>query len=209
MDIEQNIQEYTSSQGTQPLERYASFDYCFNYFQSFRDKPDELASERYMQESCLQLGFYLASWGMYRKGFLRTRSMKIYEPLIQQIASADRALWDIDAHCYTSLNIDLIFEFGGKIRSSLFSKSSNILVTKIMLGVFGNIPAFDTYFTKGFGSSFTRRALDKVGKFYIANASLIDKHRLPTFDFSTGQLTNRLYTRAKVIDMLFFIEGRK
>jgi hypothetical protein len=36
MDIAANLREYIegddNSQGIKPLERYASFDYCFNYF---------------------------------------------------------------------------------------------------------------------------------------------------------------------------------
>jgi hypothetical protein len=36
---------------------------------------------------------------------------------------------------------------------------------------------------------------------------LIDRHRTPTLDFDTGMPTNRRYTRAKVIDMIFFVEG--
>ncbi len=39
------------------------------------------------------------------------------------------------------------------------------------------------------------------------NASVIDQHRVPTLDFDTGTETARRYTRAKVIDMIFFVEG--
>jgi len=39
--IESNILKYIhgdqKSGGLKPTERYASFDYCFNYFQSFRE----------------------------------------------------------------------------------------------------------------------------------------------------------------------------
>jgi len=40
-----------------------------------------------------------------------------------------------------------------------------------------------------------------------ANATLLERYRVPTWDFDTGQLTERRYPRAKVIDMVFFIEG--
>ena len=48
--------------------RYASFDYCFNYFRNFneQDRLSELKSKENMQMSCLQIGFFLASWGMFR-----------------------------------------------------------------------------------------------------------------------------------------------
>jgi hypothetical protein len=79
-----------------------------------------------------------------------------------------------------------------------------------MLGVFGNVPAFDTNFKKGFGvSSFGRNALIRISEFYKANISIIEKSRLFTLDFLTGIPTQRFYSRAKVIDMIFFIEGTK
>lgn len=77
-----------------------------------------------------------------------------------------------------------------------------------MLGVFGCVPAFDTYFMKGFGvSTFNKGSLRLVGEFYRGNVSIIDQQRQPTLDFTTGQPTTRLYTRAKVVDMIF-LHGR-
>lgn len=219
MDIEKNIHEYingnNTSKGIEPLERYASFDYCFNHFQSFREQNRiaELANSQYIQESCLHLGFYLASWGMLRgSSFLLGKSVKVYEKLISTIASANPVLWKIDADCYTSENIQLALDFRKQIKLALSygNGPSDILVTKIMLGVFGNVPAFDSFFKQGLGvSTFDKPALEKISDFYKANNLLIEKSRLATLDFATGQSTNRLYTRAKVIDMVFFIEGGK
>ncbi len=49
--------------------------------------------------------------------------------------------------------------------------------------------------------------LQRVGEFYQSNADVIERHRVPTIDFETGKETQRRYTRAKVIDMIFFVEG--
>lgn len=77
-----------------------------------------------------------------------------------------------------------------------------------MLGVFGCVPAFDTYFKKGFGvSTFSKRSLRRLEEFYRANAPVLARLRQPTLDFRTGRPTTRLYTEAKVVDMVFFIEG--
>jgi hypothetical protein len=89
---------------------------------------------------------------------------------------------------------------------------SDILLTKIMLGVFGSVPAFDGNFRRGckaagIAATFGRRALRQIGTFYQVNAATIDAYRVPTLDFVTGEPTQRRYTRAKVIDMAFFIEG--
>ena len=217
MNIEQNLRHYIQGEnfirGIQPLERYASFDYCFNYFQSFKEQNGikELASSTHMQESCLQVGFYLASWGMLRaSSFLAGKSVKVFETLIREIARADAILWETDADSYSMSAIEAILEFRQTTIRALDYRygPSDILVTKIMLGVFGNVPAFDTCFRRGFGvNTFGKRALEKIADFYEKNKAIIEKNRVRTLDFATGQPTGRLYTRAKVIDMIFFIEG--
>jgi hypothetical protein len=193
-----------------PDARYASFDYCFNYFQAHREANNTaaLATPTNLQLSCLHLGFYLASWGMLRgSAELLQRSARHLVPVIKLIAAADPALWSIDADRYTESNIRLLLGAGDTFRHA-WPGMSDILVTKIMLGVFGNVPAFDTNFKKGFGvSTFSPKSLRKIGEFYHSNRSVIDAHCVPTLDFVSAQPTRRCYTRAKVIDMAFFIEG--
>jgi len=91
---------------------------------------------------------------------------------------------------------------------------SDTLLTKIMLGVFGSVPAFDINFRRackpeGLIATFGPKALRKIGAFYQRNPTVIDAHRLPTLDFTSGAETHRRYTRAKIIDMAYFIEGEK
>jgi hypothetical protein len=214
LNLEANLRRYldgdASSDGHKPNARYTSFDYCFNYFQSFRESGDigSLASPANLQISCLQLGFYLASWGMLRGSTeLLQKSARHLIPVIGAIASSDAALWDIDAHRYTESNIERLLAQAAAIRQANRGMS-DILVTKIMLGVFGSVPAFDTNFKRGFHvATFGANSLGKIRYFYEKNASMLDMYRVPTFDFASGLPTKRLYTRAKVIDMAFFIEG--
>jgi hypothetical protein len=208
MDVEANLRKYLRRRG--PKERYTSFDYCFNYFQSHRESGDvsKLVVGPQLQMSCLQLGFYLASWGMFRNSTLMERSVKHYEDLIGVIASLPPSIWDIDAHCYTVENCASIWEMKNQIQEALPGSKSDILVTKIMLGVFGIVPAFDSRFKTGsriYG--FGQNALRKISDFYLENAEVVERNRVSTLDFDTGKETHRRYTRAKVIDMIFFIEG--
>jgi hypothetical protein len=209
MDIERNLKAYLGAR--EPTARYTSFDYCFNHFQSHRDSGHlaELASPSGLEPSCLHLGFFLASWGMLRgSSDLLKRSIKHYAPLIEVIESASPGVWEIDAHAYSDESIELLLDTASQLRVALPEGASDILVTKIMLGVFGCVPAFDTYFKKGFGvSTFGRKSLRKVARFYQENAEPIEAHRVPTLDFASGGETTRKYTRAKVIDMIFFVEG--
>lgn len=208
VNIEVAVERYLRDRG--PSARYASFDYCFNHFQQHRTAVAVWGDPTGMEVSCLQLGFYLASWGMLRgSSELLQRSARHLVPLVETIASVPPAVWDLDLDAYDAEGVELVYRAALDIRSALRPvQASDILVTKVMLGVFGCVPAFDTYFKKGFGvSTFSQGSLRRVGEFYRANAHTIDALRQPTLDFTTGQPTTRLYTRAKVVDMIFFIEG--
>ena len=114
----------------------------------------------------------------------------------------------VDANSYSDDEWLVLRDFARQIRTALPDATSDILVTKIMLGVFGNVPAFDTNFKKGSGlSTYGRGALRRVERFYREHTDVIERHRVPTLDFDTGVATHRTYTRAKVIDMIFFVEG--
>ncbi len=209
VDIAANVQAYLQERS--PTARYSSFDYCYNYFQSHRDRNalNQLASPAGMQLSCLQLAFYLASWGMLRgSSVLLRRSSRHYAPVIQAIVETPPHIWEIDAHNYSDEKCDLLLGAAAQIRAALPDPASDILVTKIMLGVYGCVPASDTYFRRGFGTyTLGARALRRVGQFYRDNQAEIEANRARTLDFDSGQLTERRYPRAKVIDMSFFIEG--
>jgi hypothetical protein len=221
MNISSNINNYlyadSKNNEFEPTLRNASFDYCFNYFQSFREDAAQkaLASGEHLETSCLHLGFYLASWGMLRgSSFLLNKSVKFYEAVISTIADMPPVFWEIDVDCYTHANIDLLLKCKQKITDALGSANnpSDTLVTKIMLGVFGSIPAFDTNVTAGFKkvfgmSSLSVETLENVAGFYNTNKVTIDAYHIPTLDFKTGLPTKRTYTRAKIVDMIFFSEG--
>ena len=161
--------------------------------------------------SCLQLGFYLASWGMFRgSSTLLRRSARHYEPVIEVIADTPAEAWDLDADSYTADTWPLVQQVDKQIRKAFEHRKgvTTTLATKVMLGVFGNVPAFDTYFRAGFhAATFGPKAFCRLGAFYADHSDTIERHRIQTLDFDTGEQTPRRYSRAKVIDMIFFIEG--
>ena len=209
MDAQANLNTYLGKRET--TARYTSFDYCFNHFRKYYENGQlsALTEGPNLELSCLHLGFYLASWGMFRGAAdLLNRSIKHYVPLIDFIAAAKSDIWMIDADRYTDRAIDDILGVARQIRATLPGGATDTLVSKIMLGVFGCVPAFDRNFRQGFDvSTLGPKALRKIGRFYTENAETIDSNRVPTLDFETGKYTERMYTRAKVIDMIFFVEG--
>ncbi|EMR74694.1 hypothetical protein MBGDF03_01050 [Thermoplasmatales archaeon SCGC AB-540-F20] len=223
MDIEKNIKSFMQGfnekdNGRSPNERYASFDYCFNYFQSFKEKNniEEISNNDNVENSCLQLSFYLASWGMFRgSSYLLSKSIKYFEPLVKNISRFNNTIWEIDVDRYNNdKNLDLLIECKKMIYGSFnnWTGASDTLISKIMLGVFGNIPAFDNYFAKGFNMySLCKRNLRKIYDFYIIeeNNRVIDKYcnTIYTIEFKSSRPTSYTYTRAKIIDMIGFVEG--
>ena len=157
VDIEANLRMYLADR--QPMHRYASFDYCFNYFQTRREEGRiaSLAEGVELQVACLQLGFYLASWGMYRGStVLLRRSVAHLAPVINVIARAPSEAWEIDVDGYTRAACRSLLDLAPR-SAGVPEGATDTLVTKIMLGVFGSVPAFDTNFKTGFGVYAFRR----------------------------------------------------
>ncbi len=223
VDIEANITRFMGTRG--PTLRYTSFDYCFNYFQSHRTDPAQLLAPGKLETSCLQLGFYLASWGMLRgSSAMLWRSSRHLVPLVELLANDLCYLWGLDVDGYDAETVPRLREAESAVKQALRDApdvavhlelagrkkvvASTILTTKILLAVFGCVPAFDTYFCRGFGvSKFDPSTLFKIRDFYDANADVLDRLHIPTVDFVSGQPTDLVYPKAKLIDMVFFIEG--
>lgn len=218
MDIIANVDAFLQTRERE--DGNASFDYCYNHFRSFYPNNIQTIAQSNMELSCLHLGFYLASWGMYRGGApISKKSIVIYEKVMNLISKLDwRSLWDIDINNYSDENIELLLKFRNKLREKEVldlgsSIPSDTLVTKIMLGVFGNVPAFDRYFCKSFKSTtFTKHSLGKLATFYREKKDIIDNlYKRPTnktLKLNENQKTFP-YPRVKIVDMAFFWEGLK
>jgi len=210
--------------------RYASFDYCFNYFHNLKEKGIACNSPERVEQSCMQLAFFLASWGMLRGGTtLLWKSAHFYQRILEVIAECRDEVWEIDLP-YNRKQIELLRQVAKKLRNALRNgkkdKPTDTQVTKIMLGVFANVPAFDTNVKAVFGG-FNKKTLQSMTEFYeqeeikavIGCASdgpvevgneLVSRHDRPiyTLDFS-GDKTQRCYTKAKILDMVGFVEGMR
>jgi hypothetical protein len=212
-DVKKLVENFLKTR--KPNNRDSSFDYCYNYFYSFRkdNKIDEISNKKNIQTSCLQLGFYLASWGMMRgSSFLLKKSSKYYENLIKKISEMDKKLWEIDVDNYNEENIEKLLSCKKQIIDALGreNRPTDTLVSKIMLGVFSNIPAFDENVKKVLRSnSLNKKSLEKIKNFYEKNKKSFDSIKIHTLSFSTGKKTNIIYKKAKLIDMYLFMKGKE
>lgn len=149
-----------------------SWEHCHNFFKSVKNKSELSNEERELAQ--LHLAFYLASWGMYRgSSFILQKDYTVYNKIIDVILSNKYSLlWDLKAnyknkeiislfsYLYENIEKELIDIKGDIIKNHLDlkpkkresfkkNKASEILITKILLGTIGCIPAYDGFLKKG------------------------------------------------------------
>jgi hypothetical protein len=139
--------------------RYRSWEHCYSHFIKARGSKE--IDYDYLS---LQLAFYLASWGMYRgSSFLLQKDYKVHIPVVKELLSNEYdALAGIECIEFRKeSNQQLLLEINSflgqyydKIRrevkgQELKNQLSFTLITKILMGTLGCVPAYDRYFIAG------------------------------------------------------------
>jgi hypothetical protein len=198
--------------------RYRSWEHCFNYFLKPKKDID-------IEKATLHLAFYLASWGMYRgSSYLLQKDYLIHKELLEKVLLSDDykplQTWDFSKG-ENDENIELLFELRDLIKAYYKEKItfvngvkkeklivSDVLITKIILGVFGCVPAYDRYFIFGlkeyddkFGFTFNKKSFENLIKVYRENKEAID-NLSKNLEFYKHQ-----YPIMKILDMYFWQMG--
>ena len=139
--------------------RSRSWEHCYRVFRDARTDPspdcDNLS---------LHLAFYLASWGMYRgSSFLLQKDYKVLVPIVEKIlkpeydclfglACTDVRNSDVWEQL-KKLSDDIAYYFR-PIRNEVAGRVveypvSPVLITKILMGTLGCVPAYDRFFEEG------------------------------------------------------------
>lgn len=197
--------------------RERSWDFCYTHFRD-HPRPTEV-----MELSCLHLGYYLASWGMLRGSsylFQETNALH-YQRAVEVIEEHNDALRGWDADRYDEAAKRQSFEQAWTdLRTALIpaDRAGLTLISKVMMGVWGCIPSFDTYFRATFEdlaeTSTERQAWNRAGTdaltllhtTYQCHREEIEAVRLryPVWSIRTGAPTARPLTAAKVLDIYGF-----
>jgi hypothetical protein len=209
-DIEKVIQKYSSSFSDEQ-HRFHSWNHCFTYFNS--EKPFNA------QIAALHLAFYLASWGMYRgSSFLLWKDYTVHIGAVDILKNYS-FLKKLDFINIENLGVEYkkIFELKKELvkyysdvrkASDLACKRdaiSDTLVTKVMLGALGCVPAYDRYLKHGLntlhlcGTTFNEKNFWTIIEFYKDNAD----------EFMTAQANPGLTgaTTMRLVDMYFWQVG--
>ena len=197
--------------------RSLSWEHCYRVFRDARTDP----SPDYDYLS-LHLAFYLASWGMYRgSSFLLQKDYKVLSPIVEEIlkpeydclfglACADLRNSDVpeqleELYKRIAVHFDPIREqvAGHKVETPV----SQVLITKILMGTLGCVPAYDRFFVDGIKKhkvttgEYSPESVLRLAKFYEAHNDRLEEAR-------RGMRTDDLiYPQMKLLDMGFWQIG--
>lgn len=197
--------------------RYRSWEHCYSYF--YKARGNKNADIDYLS---LQLAFYLASWGMYRgSSFLLQKDYKVHMPVVKELLKEKyNPLMGIECvalkkESNQKLLIELnsfISDYYDKIRREVKEQDlknglSYTLITKILMGTMGCVPAYDRYFIAGIKNqkiatgNYSIKSVLQLVDFYEKNALKLEPIRkeLKVYDLP--------YPQMKMLDMGFWQIG--
>ena len=197
--------------------RYLSWEHCYSKFYNARKI---IVSDEYMDYLALQLAFYLASWGMYRgSSFLLQQDYKVHIPVVGELLKEKyNALQGIKCK-ELKKNLPLLGEivsfikdYYNAIRIRISENDpkndlSDTLITKILMGTLGCVPAYDRYFIEGIKEEristgiFNNNSVIRLIKFYEENEKEFDSILSAMF------IGNIPYPQMKFLDMGFWKIG--
>jgi hypothetical protein len=212
MSIGQKIRAFYAGIAEDEHHRYRSWEHCYCFFQ--RIGRQGIIAQR--DEAAIQLGFYLASWGMYRgSSYLLQQAYTVHRGVVDCLGLERFApLWEREFGTATADEdatlVNLVLEAAEAVKKAYESfQATDTLTTKVLLGTLGCLPACDLYF---------RRGLKKEGlKFSKLNKPFVD--RILAFcrenkdDLRTEQdliktVRGVHYPLMKLVDMYFWQFGR-
>jgi len=210
-DISTKILKFHTQLDGDENHRYKSWEHCYTYF--MQDKV-------VVDTACLQMAFYLASWGMYRgSSFLLWKDYLIHKEVVEYLLQ-NKHLQKLSFTNTTDEEIQEIFDLMSWIKGWYQNnihfvngekKKVNVtdtLATKIILGALGCIPAYDRYFIDGIrnkGLSYSGlkpKNFSSVVNFYKKNHS--------SFSYASNEILKKSgasYPPMKLVDMYFWEIG--
>lgn len=197
--------------------RSRSWEHCYRVFRDARTDP----SPDYDYLS-LHLAFYLASWGMYRgSSFLLQKDYKVLSPIVEEILKPEYDclfgvacvdLREPEVQARLTNVYDCIAHHFHPIRKEVAGREvttpvSPVLITKILMGTLGCVPAYDRFFQDGVAKykvttqEYSVKSVLRLVDFYEAHNDRLEEAR-------RGMWTDDLiYPQMKVLDMGFWQIG--
>lgn len=195
--------------------RLRAWDFLWDHVQSMPTWK-ALTSDKNLEKSALHLGFYLANWGMLRgSSQLLNANIKFIEDFTAHIfTGVGEDFWNLTLADFTDDNAVAQEAFDeALIRVRQFEPGriswTDTLVTKVLLGLWGQCPARDINFKEGFKAFLQERPYGRQprtsGRYlvFLNHIRTEEAWRFPVFRTPGGNE----YPDGKVIDMAFFQYG--
>ena len=197
--------------------RYRSWEHCYSHFIKARESKE--IDYDYLS---LQLAFYLASWGMYRgSSFLLQKDYRVHVTVVKELlnkkydalAGIECAAFKEESNQKLLQDINSFLEqYYDKIRhevkeQELKNQLSFTLITKILMGTLGCVPAYDRYFISGIKNqkvatgNYNIKSIMQLVNFYEKNADRLEPIR------EKMEVEGMPYPQMKMIDMGFWQVG--
>ena len=210
------IRAYNAQSAIDPHSRNFSREHCYKAFLTHRNAKDDPTAD-YL---ALHLAFYLASWGMYRGStFLLQKDYKVHIPIakINQEKKYDPLVGIGAKDLCKERNLTLLEDIGKRIYACYaedtpasdrkINAASDTLITKILLGTLGCVPAYDRFYKESVkkhhisSGNYNKKSVCRVAKFYCDHEDSFEKLRL---ELSECRIE---YPPMKLMDMCFWQDG--
>lgn len=191
--------------------RSRSWEHCYRAFRDARTDPSPDCD--YLS---LHLAFYLASWGMYRgSSFLLQKDYKVLVPIVEEVLKPEYdclfgvacvGLREDEVQARLTEVYKRISAHFWPIRNEVAGREvptpvSPVLITKILMGTLGCVPAYDRFFQDGVATykvttrEYSPNSVLKLVDFYEEHNDRLEEAR-------RGMRTDDLiYPQMKLLDM--------
>jgi len=197
--------------------RSRSWEHCYRVFRDARTEPSPDCD--YLS---LHLAFYLASWGMYRgSSFLLQKDYKVLSPVVEEVLKPEYdCLFGVACvglrEDEVQGSLEKLYKYIAKnfqpIRNEVAGREvptpvSPVLITKILMGTLGCVPAYDRFFQDGVATykvttqEYSSNSVLKLVDFYEEHNDRLEEARR---GMRVGDLT---YPQMKLLDMGFWQVG--
>jgi len=184
-----------------------------------------LAATRSRQQTALHLGLYLANWGMFRgSSKLLQVNLDYFEALTVHLFDGKQvplAFWDLQLRDFAPTSPSYVeaaqlFDEGAKRISDFEAETvgwTPTRLSKVLLGLWGQLPAYDTYFNRSWRRfTLARPDLGLPRHLWVNASSLGHLARAQAqCGWKLGGYTTfhaeQPYPPGKIIDMAFFQDG--
>ena len=222
------IKSFQVQLNNDPHGRFRSWEHCYNAFATARKRWREDGSLPDYDSLSLHLAFYLASWGMYRgSSFLLQKDYLVHERAVEIILERQYdVLHGIELFAAKddlvggeSLIMGVyrrLVQYYRGVKKSIpefadlkYDAISNTLITKILLGTLGCVPAYDRYFCDGLGKLNLQKAFSEKSLIQLIDYVSASKVEFESFRRCKNMqmVGGGVYPPMKLIDMAFWKLG--